>query len=573
MLGVPLLQAVTVTLRPSKDATIYSPVGGAGASGDSALANGKSEYLFAGRNGEQRALRSLVAFDLAGQIPAGATITAATLSLSINTPHPDYTITLRVHRVTADWSEGTAAPGSGGGSGATAPAGSVTWTARTLGSANWATPGGDFDPTASVSQLLASTSPAATLATPGLVADVQAWVNNPSANFGWLLKAVSENDPAVRFASREGTPAPSLIVEFTPPVTGGGNVAPVFTTQPASQTVAVGAAVTFGVAVSGIPAPALQWRKDGAAIANATTASFSLPAVATADAGAYTVVATNAAGSATSAAAQLAVTPAGGGGNARLSNLSVRTAMAAGQTLIVGFAIGGGGGRGLLVRGAGPALTGFGLAGAMTDPRLELYNGAALTAQNDDWGGGTALGSAFAGVGAFPFAAGSRDAALLQAIDGTRTVQLRGAGAGIVLLELYDTGGADSARLINVSARNQVGTGENILICGFVVTGSGSRSLLIRAIGPTLASFGVAGALADPRIEVLRAGGTTAVAANDNWDATLAATFASVGAFPLVNGSRDAALVAPLAAGSYTVQVSGAANGTGEGLIEIYELP
>jgi hypothetical protein len=143
----------------------------------------------------------------------------------------------------------------------------------------------------------------------------------------------------------------------------------------------------------------------------------------------------------------------------------------------------------------------------------------------------------------------------------------------VVLLELYDSGGTDSARLINVSARNQVGTGDNLLICGFVVAGTGTKNLLIRAIGPRLADFGVTGVLVDPRFEVFRTGTPAAIASNDNWDASLAATFTSVGAFSLVAGSRDAALVTSLAPGSYTVQVSGVANGVGEALVEIYELP
>ncbi len=563
--------AATVTLRPSKDAVIYSPVGGAGATGDSNLASGKSEYLLAGRSGERRALRSLIAFDLSAQVPAGSTITSVTLSLPVNTPHADASVALRVHRLTSDWSEGTVAAPSGGGGGGPAAPGSVTWTARSLGTANWGTPGGDFAAAASASQRVGGSGPA-TVSAAGMVADVQAWLANPAANFGWMLKADDETEAAVRFASREGTPAPSLVIEFNPPGTGGGNVAPAFSTQPAGQSVAAGGAVTFTVVATGSPAPTLQWRRDGTAIANATNATLTLANVTVADAGAYTVLATNAAGTATSAAAQLNVTPPVGG-TARLANLSVRTALDAGQTLIVGFAVTGGGSRDLLIRGVGPALVGFGLAGAMADPRLELYRDTTLVAQNDDWGGGAALSNAFAGVGAFAFTASSRDAALLQPIDGTRTVQLRGTGAGIVLLELYDTGGAGNARLINVSARNRVGTGDNVLICGFVVGGTGSRSLLVRAVGPTLAAFGVPGTLADPRIEVYRAGTAAPIAGNDNWAAALAPAFASVGAFDLGAGSRDAALVTVLTPGSYTVQVSGVANGTGEALVEIYELP
>jgi len=109
-------------------------------------------------------------------------------------------------------------------------------------------------------------------------------------------------------------------------------------------------------------------------------------------------------------------------------------------------------------------------------------------------------------------------------------------------------------------------------LIGFVLAGTGTKQLLIRAVGPGLAVFGVTGVLADPLLQVVNSAGTT-VAANDNWDFTLASTFAQVAAFPLTPNSRDAALLVTLPAGaSYTVQVSGVNNGTGEALIEVYEI-
>lgn len=92
--------------------------------------------------------------------------------------------------------------------------------------------------------------------------------------------------------------------------------------------------------------------------------------------------------------------------------------------------------------------------------------------------------TAFAGVGAFPFAANSRDAAFLQGIDGARTISVHGTGVGVVLVEAYDTSATSLARLVNVSARNQVGTGDAILIAGCNISGTVSKRLLFRAIGP-----------------------------------------------------------------------------------------
>jgi len=141
----------------------------------------------------------------------------------------------------------------------------------------------------------------------------------------------------------------------------------------------------------------------------------------------------------------------------------------------------------------------------------------------------------------------------------------------VVLVEAYDTGSTSSPRLVNMSARNLVGTGDDILIVGFNVGGAGTKRLLIRAIGPKLAGFGVSGFLTDPKLEVYR--GDTRISENDNWSSSLASTFGAVGAFGLDAGSRDAALLADLAPGGYTVWVRGADGGTGEALVELYEVP
>ncbi|MFM7751070.1 MAG: hypothetical protein ACKPB0_11735, partial [Opitutaceae bacterium] len=119
----------------------------------------------------------------------------------------------------------------------------------------------------------------------------------------------------------------------------------------------------------------------------------------------------------------------------------------------------------------------------------------------------------------------------------------------------------------------RVGTGDDILIAGFNISGTGGpKPLLIRAVGPGLAALGVTGTLADPKLEIFDSS-TAKVAENDSWNASLAPVFTSVGAFGLPNGSRDAALVVSLAPGSYTAQVSGVGGLTGDAIIEVYELP
>jgi hypothetical protein len=342
-------------------------------------------------------------------------------------------------------------------------------------------------------------------------------------------------------------------------------LAPVISTQPSSSVVVVGSGASFTVSASSNLPLTYQWKKDGVVISGATSSIYTIASTKTTDAGSYTVVVTNSVGSVTSGSATLAVTAP------RLSNLSVRTALDANQIVIVGVTMSGGT-KNVLLRAAGPTLSAFGVPSVMADPKLDLYSGSTKVTTNDNWGGSTTLASAFQAVGAFAYSSTtSLDAALVTSIDGGRTVQVSGTTAGTVLVEGYDAGSGDSQRFTNLSARNKVGTGANILIAGFTLTGSGTRNLLIRAVGPKLSDFGVSGVLTDPKLEIYS--GTTKITENDNWSATLSATFASVGAFGLNTGSKDAAITVSLSAGGYTVQVSGADGGVGEAIVEIYELP
>lgn len=269
--------------------------------------------------------------------------------------------------------------------------------------------------------------------------------------------------------------------------------------------------------------------------------------------------------------------------DARLSNVAVRAMAGGGDALIAGFTIGPGPAKQILVRAIGPALAGFGVPGTITDPKLELYNSAsAKIAENDNFNAVDA--TTFTLVGAFPLAAGSREAALVITLPpGSYTAQaLDLAGtAGVALIEVYEvTGGA--TRLINLSTRARVGTGANLLIPGITIgPGTGSRRLLIRAVGPGLAAFNVPGPLADPKLELFNAAGAK-IAENDNWftpvtataadGAALAAAFAASGAFPLSPDSKDAALLLNLGPGGYTLQVSGAGGLGGVALAEVYDL-
>ncbi|MBL9201206.1 MAG: DUF1800 family protein [Opitutaceae bacterium] len=148
------------------------------------------------------------------------------------------------------------------------------------------------------------------------------------------------------------------------------------------------------------------------------------------------------------------------------------------------------------------------------------------------------------------------------------------------LCALTSVSAADNDRVANLSTRTQVGTGANVAVVGFVIGPGGPKNVLIRAVGPALGSFGVAGTLGDPRIDLYDSSTPARlITSNDNWQTTVAgstaataATFTTVGAFALGNGSRDAALVATLGPGAYTAQVTGVANASGIALVEVYDV-
>lgn len=354
------------------------------------------------------------------------------------------------------------------------------------------------------------------------------------------------------------------------------STAPTISTPPASQTVTAGSAFTLTVVAAGTPAPtSYQWYKDGAVISGATTATYTVANAGSTDASSYTCVVGNSVGSVTSAAAIVTVTS-----DARVVNLSVRSTAGTGdQTLIVGFVITGSGNKTLLLRGLGPALTPYGVTNALTDPFLRLFNssGSELST-NNDWDGSTGMIANFTNVGASSLAAGSKDAALLSALAAglySCHVVANDGGTGVALAEAYDADAtAGSASVVNISARTQVGTGESILIAGFVITGTNSKTILIRGLGPSLVPAGVASALLDPQLNLFR--GSTLVASNDDWGGTtvLKAAFTIVGAGALVSDtSKDAALLVTLQPGLYTAQVSGLNGTTGVGLVELFLLP
>jgi hypothetical protein len=272
--------------------------------------------------------------------------------------------------------------------------------------------------------------------------------------------------------------------------------------------------------------------------------------------------------------------------NTRLINVSTRGPTGSGdQILIGGFFLEGSAPKQVLVRGVGPALADLDVGNPLPDPQLELFRvgESASIAFNNDWGtpDGPAIQASALQVGAFAFEAGSRDSALLLTAGNagyTAHVKDTAGASGIALVEIYDASQElDSGRLINLSTRGLVGTGEEILIAGFVIQGTEPKLVLVRAVGPTLAEYAVSGTLPDPKLEIFRVGDGARVASIDDWghsrnpriaaDASLLA-----GAFPLPEGSTDASFLLQLPPGGYTAHVSGVGGLTGVALVEVYEV-
>jgi hypothetical protein len=336
-----------------------------------------------------------------------------------------------------------------------------------------------------------------------------------------------------------------------------------------------------------------QWFLNGAPIPGATSALYVI-ADAEAAAGTYTCTATSSTASATSAEAVVSIVSTSDPG--RLTNLSCRANSEAGANeLIAGFEVGGEGTSGLLpvlLRASGPALDVFGVPGTLQDPELTLdqsVGGAnAQVAMNAGWGGTTQLVNAAASVGAFTWDdPSSKDSALLESlVGGAYTAQVTGQSgdSGVALAEVYDatpaaTETSSSPRLVNLSARVEVGTGGNVLIAGFEIGGTTSRTVLIRASGPVLANFGLTGILPDPLLSLLQSnpdGTNTILQRNTGWggDPQIASVAAEVGAFSWGSAATlDSAILVTLPPGAYTAEEAGSSGDTGIGLIEVYEVP
>ena len=348
---------------------------------------------------------------------------------------------------------------------------------------------------------------------------------------------------------------------------------PTVSQPPASQTALIGVTASFSIVATGVPAPTLQWRRNGVPLAGATAATYLIGLVQENDAGTYDVVVSNAKGSATSGPATLTV-------RGRPVIWTARLVLGAGEAVGT-VTLDGTASKRLLVRAVGPTLASFGVIDPLADPKIEIFDTAGqLVAANDDWPAHAdqpGLATATLATGAFALNPGAKDSVVLRSFaPGTYVARVTPStpGGRIVLLELYDAEPASATRVPYTAVRGSAASsGSEIVIGGLGANASSQRTYLLRASGPAL---GAVGTLANPTFTVLR--DSVVRAGNDDWqtgsDTTgVAAAAARVGTFPLAPGSRDSALLvtAYVRSGLYVGQVAGAAGNAGLVLVEAIE--
>jgi sugar lactone lactonase YvrE len=250
-------------------------------------------------------------------------------------------------------------------------------------------------------------------------------------------------------------------------------------------------------------------------------------------------------------------------------NIATRLGVQAGENVLIGgFIITDTGGKSVVIRGIGPSLTSAGVQGALQDPVIELHYPGGFFNTNDNWKDTQA--SQIQATGLAP--SDDRESAFTYNLGpGNYTIVLKGKNnsAGIGLIEVYDIQ-QSAGRLANISTRGFVGAGDNVMIGGFILGGgNGAARIMIRAIGPSLAAFGISNPLQNPTV-TLRDGNGTILNYNNDWLEDNATEIYLTGLAP--SNQAESAIVMTLPSGNYTAVVAGLNGGTGIGLVEAYNL-
>ena len=238
--------------------------------------------------------------------------------------------------------------------------------------------------------------------------------------------------------------------------------------------------------------------------------------------------------------------------------------------MIGGLIVSGDVAKEVIVRGIGPSLASSGLpeTDLLADPVLELYQGDVLIMSNDNWRENQETEITESGLQPSE----DLESAIIATLDpGEYTVVLHGqdSGTGIGLVEAYDLDSAATSTLANTSTRGLVQTGDDVLIGGFIIGNGGSDTVIVRAIGPSLADSGVANPLADPTLDLYDENGAI-IRSDDNWRDSQESLIQSTGLAP--TDDAESAIIRSLTPGSYTAVVRGKDGGTGVALVEVYNL-
>jgi hypothetical protein len=255
-------------------------------------------------------------------------------------------------------------------------------------------------------------------------------------------------------------------------------------------------------------------------------------------------------------------------GTPRLVNISTRTQILTGDDVLIGgFIIGGNSPKNVVVRARGPSLAAQGIVGALQDPILQIFSGQTPIMANDDWQAAANAATIQASDLAPP---DPRESAILMTLNpGAYTAIVAGVqgSTGVGMIEVFEADQPEVS-LVNIATRGKVGSGDNVLIAGFIIQGSGPQQVVVRARGPSLAAQGVPGVLANPQLQLFA--GPTPIASNDNWQqATNAADIQSSGFAP--SDPNESAILVTLNPGAYTAIVSGVAGTTGVAIVEVFK--
>jgi hypothetical protein len=262
----------------------------------------------------------------------------------------------------------------------------------------------------------------------------------------------------------------------------------------------------------------------------------------------------------------------------RLVNMSARVRIAAADAPpIFGFVLAGEGSSEVLLRAIGPGLANFGVVDPVANPRLELYQGSRLIGTNSGWsstGGAADIAAAAAATGAFPLASGSADSAMKQRLAADAYTAIVSGGSGAALAEIYELPATPpTTALANLSARVVVRPGDGETMLGFVIDGTLPKKVIVRAVGPSLAAFGISGFLPRPALTLFSGNQPLVSGMKPSETPTAVAAAAQAGAFPLTVGAADEVLLVDLAPGNYAARVTSGDGASGVALVEIYAVP